>query len=108
MAGPGKSKRIRRNEGQWRALLSRFTASGLSVAAFCEREAVSTASFYRWRGLIGQHDDGEMVSVPNRSASAFVDLGTLGTSSSAPVSFAPALDLRLDLGGGVSLHLVRR
>ena len=45
MTGRGKSQRIRRNDTQWRALLSRFSTSGLSVAAFCEREAVSTASF---------------------------------------------------------------
>ena len=106
MAGQGKSKRIRRNDIQWRALLSRFSTSGLSVAGFCEREVVSTASFYRWRGLIEEHDGGEGVSVANRSA--FMDLGTLSTASSAPVSFAATLDLRLDLGGGLSLHLVRR
>ena len=106
MTGRGKSKRIRRNDTQWRALLSRFSASGLSVPAFCEREAVSTASFYRWRGLTGQRDGGEIVAVPSKSA--FVDLGTLGTPPGAPVSFAAALDLRLDLGGGVTLHLVRR
>ena len=107
MAGRGKSKRIRRNDSQWRALLSRFSTSGLSVAGFCEREAVSTASFYRWRGLIEQHDGGEGgVAVPG--ASAFVDLGTLSTASSAAVSFATVLELRLDLGGGVTVHLVRR
>ena len=105
MTGRGKSKRIRRNEVQWRALLSRFSTSGLSVAAFCEREAVSTASFYRWRGLTGQRDGGEGVSVPNQSA--FVDLGALNTPPSAPISFPAPLDLRLDLGGGVTLHLVR-
>ena len=102
MTERGKSKRIRRNDTQWRALLSRFSASGLSVPAFCEREAVSTASFYRWRGLTGQRDGGEIVTVPNQSA--FVDLGALNIE---PVR-AAALDLRLDLGGGLSLHLVRR
>ena len=102
MMGRGKSKRIRRNEVQWRALLSRFSTSGLSVAAFCEREAVSTASFFRWRGLTGLHDGGEIVAVPNPSA--FVDLCTLNIEPAR----AAALDLRLDLGGGVTLHLVRR
>ena len=56
MTGRGKSKRIRRNEVQWRALLSRFSTSGLSVAAFCEREAVSTASFYRAVEISGRID----------------------------------------------------
>ena len=105
MMGRGKGKRIRRGDTQWRALLSRFSTSGLSVAAFCDREGVSTASFYGWRGLIERHNGGEVVSVPNQSA--FVDLGMLSSPPSAPVSFA-ALDLRLDLGGGLTLHLVRR
>ena len=41
MTGRGKSKRIRRNDTQWRALLSRFSTSGLSVPAFCDREAAN-------------------------------------------------------------------
>jgi hypothetical protein len=102
MGGRGKGKWIRRNEAQWRSLLSRFSDSGVSVSVFCGREAVSTASFYRWRGLLGQHDGG--VDLPLRSEPAFVDLGVLRGESArgAPV------ELRLDLGGGLSLHLVKR
>lgn len=33
----------------WRQRLDRFERSGLTVASFCAREGVSTASFYRWR-----------------------------------------------------------
>lgn len=102
MDGRGKGKWIRRNEAQWRSLLSRFSDSGLSVSVFCRREAVSTASFYRWRGLLEPHDGGEGLAV--HSKPAFVDLGALRAESTrgAPV------ELRLDLGGGLTLHLVRR
>ena len=75
MAGRGKGKWIRRNEAQWRSLLTRFSDSGLSVSVFCRREAVSAASFYRWRGLLDRHDGGEGLVV--RSEPAFVDLGAL-------------------------------
>jgi len=34
---------------EWRERLGRHRRSGLSVARFCEREGVSTASFYSWR-----------------------------------------------------------
>ena len=102
MAGRGKGKWIRGNEAQWCSLLSRFCESGLSVSAFCRREAVSTASFYRWRGLIERHDGGEALAV--RSEPAFVDPGTLKGETAR----AAAVELRLDLGGGLSLHLVRR
>ena len=70
MAGRGKGKWMRRNEAQWCSLLSRFCESGLSVAAFCRREAVSKASFYRWRDLIERHDGGEALAV--RGEPAFV------------------------------------
>jgi hypothetical protein len=102
MARRGKGKWIQRNEAQWRSLLARFSDSGLSVGAFCGREALSTASFYRWRGLIERHDGGEALAVHGKSA--FLDLGAVRGEAArgAPV------ELRLDLGGGLSLHLVRR
>src|SRR5262249_62115567 len=33
----------------WRLRLRRQATSGLSIPEFCEREGVSTASFYAWR-----------------------------------------------------------
>ena len=102
MAGQSKGKWIRRNEAQWRSLLSRFSGSGLSVSVFCRREAVSTASFYRWRGLIERQDGGEGLAVGGEPA--FVDLGAL----SGKLARGTAVELRLDLGGGLTLHLVRR
>ena len=34
---------------RWQQRLDRFRTSGLTVANFCEREGISTASFYAWR-----------------------------------------------------------
>ena len=102
MAGRRGRKWIRRDESQWRAPLSRFSGSGLTVATFCERESVSTASFHRWRERIQERESAEMIVAP--SAPAFLDLGCLEASASRAVP----IDLRLDLGGGLSLHLVRR
>ena len=36
-------------ESYWRQAVERQTRSGISIAAFCEAEGVSTASFYAWR-----------------------------------------------------------
>lgn len=38
-----------KRESYWRQALERQTRSGVSIAAFCEAEGVSTASFYAWR-----------------------------------------------------------
>jgi hypothetical protein len=36
----------------WRRRFGRFLRSGLTVAQFCVKEGVSTASFYRWRNRL--------------------------------------------------------
>jgi putative transposase len=102
MARQVKSKSIRRNEAEWRALVSRYAQSGLSAAAFCQREALSTASLYRWRDLIEQHGGSEAVAA--RGEVGFLDLGSVGEQS----GHGWPMELKLELGGGLSLHLVRR
>jgi len=37
---------------EWRDRLERHVGSGLTIARFCEREGVSAASFYAWRGKL--------------------------------------------------------
>ena len=98
-----KGKGSRRSRQEWRALLAKRERSGLGVGAFCRREAISAASLYRWRRLLSEGDaDGNAV-VASNTAPAFVDLGTL---EAMPASM-PRLDLKLDLGDGLTLHLVR-
>lgn len=98
-----KARKARRSESQWQSLLARHQTSGLGIEAFCRSERISQASFYRWRTILkGNRQDG--VEVRQDSGSAFVDLGALEPLSSAK----PKLDLRLDLGDGLTLHLVRR
>jgi hypothetical protein len=40
--------------GYWREVLRRQPHSELSVRDFCEREGVSTASFYNWRRRLAE------------------------------------------------------
>ena len=94
-----KGKGSRRSRHEWRSLLAKFDGGDMGVEAFCRREAISAASLYRWRNLLG---NGAETAVIDR-APVFVDLGSLST---AGVS-APRLELKLDLGHGLILHLVR-
>ena len=102
-----KSRRERRSESVWREIAGRQAESGLTVQAFCEREGIKSASLYGWRSrLRGGHQNR---SVPRRASRAqrpekvvgdFIDLGALSSGRSR-------FEVRLDLGGGVLLHLVR-
>ncbi len=92
----------RRSEEQWRWLLKRFEASGSDVGAFCRSEAISAASFYRWRARL----DAQAKRAPvlrEQHAGVFVDAGALSVKP-APRS---RLELKLDLGEGWVLQLVR-
>ncbi len=102
----GVASRRRRGAEEWRGLLSRFSASRLSVAAFCRREGVCKATFYRWRRQLGRAVERDLSC---DLGAGFVDLGTLKPArppEEAPL-LAGRLELKLDLGGGLILHLVR-
>lgn len=94
----------------WRELLQRFAAGGESISAFCRRESLSTNSFRRWRArLQGTATRATAARPLTRSddaaqAAQFVDLGSLGAKHAVE---SGRLELKLDLGGGLSLHLVR-
>ena len=102
MAGWKKSKGSRRSQNEWQSLLAKFGGSGMGVEAFCQREAISAASFYRWRSRFSSGGDGDEVEGGD-TASTFVDLGTMNGA----LSRRPRIDLKLDLGEGLILHLVR-
>ena len=102
MTGSRKGNGRRRSRSEWRSLLAKVGGSGLGVEAFCRREGISAASFYRWRSILSEAVDRGGVVVRD-SAPAFVDLGALNLASSP----RRRLDLKLDLGDGLLLHLVR-
>lgn len=101
-----QNKQRRRDANAWREVLGSFAGSGLSVPAFCAREAISEGSFYRWRSILQRGGTAQkrravvMAKQTPSEATPFVDLGTLQPGSSR-------VELRLDLGGGVLLQLVR-
>ena len=99
--------------------LAQQAVSGLTIGTFCRKVSVSTASFYRWRELLQKNGDPGMAAtvadqVPAATAPRrtpdFVDLGALeDLAAPAPRDDAasPHVELRLELGGGLVLHLVR-
>ena len=91
----------RRSEQVWRDLVAQQAGSGEPVQAFCQRERLNVNTFYGWRSKLGTRSavsSGKpKVSEP---AGGFIDLGSLEGSASR-------YEIRLDLGGGVVLQVVR-
>jgi hypothetical protein len=102
------SRRRRLSVQAWREVLRRFDAAGVTVGEFCQREGVSDSSFHRWRARLATAPSSESPvqrkGPREKAAASFVDLGSLGATSTG---VAARLDVKLDLGGGLTLHLVR-
>lgn len=93
----------RRTQGQWQSVLARAARSDLSVAEFCRREGVSTASFYTWRKRLGTAPGQASTAASPRCGLAFLDLGALEAGGGAG-----GWEIELDLGAGAVLRLRRR
>ena len=88
----------------WRGRVAKFVDSGLTARAFCAQQGISVWSLNRWRSrLAAERAQPSAKGSGAKPAGSFVDLGTLNAARSQPERF----ELRLDLGGGVTLHLVR-
>jgi hypothetical protein len=87
-------------------MVARFAQSGLTEEVFCHGEGVSAKLFHRWRAKRVKATPRAVVDKLTRvapsaaSTAGFVDLGSLKDGGSK-------LEMRLDLGGGVLLHVVR-
>lgn len=51
-----KRRRDPVKEAMWRDRFMRFDAAGLTVAAFCQGEGITPASFYHWRAEVRRRD----------------------------------------------------
>jgi putative transposase len=105
-----RGRRPHLGEAAWCELLARFESADETVEAFCAREGVSKSTFNRWRSrgitvpapTVAASTSASMTAPTN---SGFVDLGGLRGPSSR--SDGGRVELTLELGGGVTLHVVR-
>lgn len=87
------TRRPRRSEQEWRAVMAQFARSGVDGEAFCAREGIAPSTFWNWRSRLQRSGRGKEAS----PASPFVEL----VSDSASRTF----DIELDLGHGVVLRM---
>jgi hypothetical protein len=93
----------------------RFERSGKTATAFCKDEGVALSTFYQRRARVKKQGQRREGGVAKRTAT-FIDAGALVVapavrammgSQSARESDA-RVEVRIDLGGGVVLHVSRR
>ena len=104
-----EAKKTRRHLGEqaWGEVFRRFDGSGESVTGFCKREGLHTSSFRRWQRRLATPITGqpprEREARQQAPAASFIEMGAVGAASQA----TGRLEVRLELGGGLVLQLVR-
>ena len=88
MAG-SRQRYKRRSAVEWEEIVTRQESSGLSQAAFCEREGLARTTFERWR---------RKLRGPATESVEFIDLTPAVHGPSA------AWELEIRLPGGISLQ----
>ena len=100
-------------EAHWRERLARHATSGQSIVDFCRAEGVAPWSFYHWRKQLAPA--AAKTAPPQASNAPFIELGPMPveeTVKTVPAGIAAggsasSLSLRIELGGGIVLHLTR-
>ena len=94
------ARRKHRTAQQRREMVEAYERSGLSQAAFCEREGVSTGSLANWRRDLRGDTSRPAEPVAVAPTASFIELG-----STRPLDVG--LRVRIELGTGVVLELSR-
>ncbi len=88
---------------RWQQRLDRFRTSGLTVANFCEREGISTASFYAWRRRL-HHDP----TPPADDAPRLIPVRLVTPPASAPVELLLPSGVKLRVTPDTDLAWLRQ
>ena len=107
--------RTARNESIWRERIARQAASGRSVVAFCRDENLAESTLDYWRKRLCAAVAATPAHKSTAVATPFVDLGPIKAVKPAesagierlPYESSAGIELRLELGGGVVLHIAR-
>ena len=108
-----RKQRISRSREQWRDLVMEQRRSGLGLGAFCQRVGASTAAFGKWRKHFAETPEPEPAArtravLRKRDAARADEKAATFVEIASPMRpLKTGVKLRLDLGGGIVLEVVR-
>ena len=114
MQSQKQSQQLNPRQQQWRDEQEQFEASGLTATKFCQLHQLNPSTFYKRRERLAEVS-AENLIVPSQKAATFIDAGSIDSavkpSARAPEvvdsQAPPILELRIDLGEGITLTLTR-
>ena len=114
MQSPKQSQQLSPRQQQWHVEQKQFEASGLTARKFCQVHQLNPSTFYKRRERLAELN-ADTVGAAGQYASMFIDAGSIDPSvkpsARAPElvdsQASPTLELRIDLGAGITLTLTR-
>ena len=114
MQSPKQSQQLSPRQQQWHDEQKQFEASGLTARKFCQLHQLNPSTFYKRRERLAELN-ADTVGAAGQYASMFIDAGSIDPSvklsARAPElvdsQASPTLELRIDLGAGITLTLTR-
>lgn len=91
-----KQTRVRRSEEEWKALVSGFPESNMTLGQYCQSHGIAPAGFYKWR----KRFDSESAS----STPAFIEMLPPAECRQSPQA-EDVWRLELQLDDGIVLRL---
>ena len=106
-----RKQRISRSPEQWRDLVTEQRRSGLGLGEFCRRVDASTTAFAKWRKHFADVPElavGTRAILRKRDAASADEKAATFVEIASPMrAVETGVKLRLDLGGGIVLEVVR-
>ena len=114
MQSPKQSQQLSPRQQQWHDEQKQFEASGLTARKFCQLHQLNPSTFYKRRERLAELSTDNVIA-PSQKVVTFIDAGSI-ESTEKPSARAlelvdsqasPTLELRIDLGAGITLTLTR-
>lgn len=99
------TRRARRTAAQWKALLEEQSRSGLTQDAFCRMRGLGYSTFCGWQSRLRRSAAGRAKRLSVAPRAEFIELPAVLPE---PARIDGALQVELELGGGMVLRIGRR
>jgi hypothetical protein len=114
MQSPKQSQQLSPRQQQWHDEQKQFEASGLTARKFCQLHQLNPSTFYKRRERLAELSTDNVI-VPSQKVVTFIDAGSIDSSVKPRIrapelvdsQASPTLELRIDLGAGITLTLTR-
>ena len=99
------NRRMQKEEqaGFWRLVMETHEASGMTVAAFCRQEGITTSSFYLWRKQLTRMDADSPQAAKTKPAESFGDGLARQGSDNKPSPFVEVASLTGNVSSGLTI-----